>query len=70
MLLLAFAERYAAMIGIVCLGVLGVAVAAAAGLLPEQPLAAAAVGYLIYSLGAGAATVALLGVSLLLDRDA
>jgi hypothetical protein len=67
--LLALAWRYRAHLAIVSCGLVALAWAIDAGLLPGEPLAALVGGYLAYSLGAGAATLALLAGGLLLERE-
>lgn len=67
-LLLAFVSRYRAPLALVGCGLLALAGALERGLLPESPIGALLVGYLVYSIGAGGATLALLAVASLLDR--
>jgi hypothetical protein len=62
--LLYYATKWAALIGIVCSGLLTLTVAAANRLLPAEPFAALVVGYLIYGAGAGIATLLLLAPGL------
>lgn len=67
---LALAWRYRAHLTVVGCGLLALAGALERGLLPESPIGALLVGYLVYALGAGGATLALLLViAPLLDRE-
>ncbi len=59
-LLLALAAKYAALIGIVCTGLLTLTFALANRLLPTDPLGAVAGGYLVYATGCAIATLFLL----------
>jgi hypothetical protein len=67
--LLYYATKWAALIGVVCVGLLGLTAVAAAGLLPDDLWGALAIGYLSYAVFSGAATMALLGYHLLTDPD-
>lgn len=67
--LLYYATKWAALIGIVCVGLLGVTAVAAADLLPNDLWGAIVVGYLAYGVASGAATLALLGYHLATDPD-
>lgn len=68
--LLYYATKWAALIGIVSVGLLGVTAVAAAGLLPDDLWGAIAVGYLSYGAASGAATLTLIGYHLLTDPEA
>ena len=63
--LLAYAAKWAALIGIVAAGLLTLTGAIAADLLPAEPLGALVTGYLIYGGGAALATLLLLAPALL-----
>ena len=68
-MLLYYATKWAALLGIVCVGLLGVTAVAAAGLLPDNFWGAIAIGYLAYGVASGAATLALVGYHLVTDPE-
>lgn len=65
-----YAAKWAALIGIVSVGLLTLTLAIAQHLLPTEPLAAVLVAYLFYGAGCASATLFLLAPALLARDEA